>query len=410
MGLTRMRRHRRGNRLALVVLGTSGLLAACGIGQSAPEDPTSAPAATASSPAASAPTATPTTKAPVTITIVGAGDILPHSPVLVNANRNAGGAADAYDFAPMFSEVAPVIGAADVAICHLETPLSADNTNLTRPRTLVFNSPREVATGLRSAGFDGCDFASNHSWDRGVEGLADTIGVVEDAGLAYAGPHAEEARAGEVAVHEVDDVTVAHLGYSYTMFNNWGPNTDIPPEAPWAARAMWPVAEADGIIADAREARDAGADLVVVSMHWGEEYVVTPTEDQRGLARALLESGTVDLILGTHVHVIQPCETIAGRTVFYGLGNFLSNQSPDTTAGRLSPTTQEGMIARASFTIDGDGTVTSNVDYQPTRVNLDGHVIELATPDVHPQTYARTVDTLASLGDGVCEAIPITDS
>jgi len=401
-----MRRHRR----ALVLLGTGGLLAACGIGQSTPTDSPPGPVATASPAAPATPTPTATPKPPVTVVIVGAGDILPHNPVVVNANRNAGGAAGAYDFAPMFAEVAPLIEAADVAICHLETPLSAGNTNLSRPRTLVFNSPREVATGLRAAGFDGCDFASNHSWDRGLDGLAETIGVVEDAGLSYAGPHAEEARAGEAARHEVEDVSVAHLAYSYTMFNNWGPNTEVPPEAPWTARAMWPVVEADGVISDAREARDAGADLVVVSMHWGEEYVVTPTQDQRELARALLESGTVDLILGTHVHVIQPCETIDGRTVFYGLGNFLSNQSPETTGGRLSPTTQEGMIARATFVIDGDGTVTSTVDYQPTRVDLDGHVIELATPDVHPQTYARTVDTLGSLDDAVCEATPMAAS
>ena len=408
---TRLRRHRRAHPVVRVLLGTSTLLAACGLGQASPEEPGSAPTTSASSAAPSDPaTSTPTAPPPVTVTVVGAGDILPHSPVIENANRNAGGAAGAYDFAPMFAEVSPFIDTADLAICHLETPLSADNTNLTIPRTLVFNSPREVATGLRSAGFDGCDFASNHSWDRGLDGLEETIGVVEDAGLAYAGPHAEESRAGEAAVHEVDDVTVAHLGYSYTMLNNWGPNTDIPAEAPWAGRAMWPVVEADGIIADAREARSAGADLVVLSMHWGEEYVVSPTQDQRELAREVLESGTVDLILGTHVHVIQPCETIDGRTVFYGLGNFLSNQSPDTTAGRLSPTTQEGMMARATFTIEGDGSVTSTVEYQPTRVDLEGHVIELATPDAHPQTYARTVDTLASLGDGVCEAVPVADS
>jgi poly-gamma-glutamate synthesis protein (capsule biosynthesis protein) len=272
--------------------------------------------------------------------------------------------------------------------------------------TLVFNSPREVATGLASAGFDGCDFASNHNWDQGVEGLGETVDVVEGAGLAYAGPHAQEARAGEAAVHEVDGVGVAHLAYSYTMFNTWGPNTEVPPEAPWAARAMWPVVEADGIIADARAAREDGARLVVVSMHWGEEYVATPTAEQRQLARALLQSGTVDLILGTHVHVIQPCETINGRTVFYGLGNFLSNQSPDTTRGALSEATQEGMVVRATFTVGPDGAVTSGVDYQPTRVDLDGHVIELATPDEHPATYERTVETVASLGEGACAARP----
>ena len=381
------------------------LASVVGLGACAAQEPPPPRPTGVSSPASTPPSATPTPEA-VTVTIVGAGDILPHAPVLRSANRYAGGAAGAYDFAPMFAEVASVLGAADVAICHLETPLSADNTDLTRPGTLVFNSPREVATGLRGAGFDGCDFASNHSWDQGVAGLADTIAVVEEAGLAYAGPQASESRAGEAARHEVGEVAVAHLAYTYTLLNNWGPNSEVPPDAPWSARALWPVVQAGGIVEDARAAREQGADLVVVSMHWGEEYVQEPTADQRALARAILQSGTVDLILGAHVHVIQPCETIDGRTVFYGLGNFLSNQSPDTTAGKLLPGTQEGMIARATFRIDGDGSVTSTVDYQPTRVDLDGHVIEAATPQTHPQTYARTVAAVGSLGPGACEATP----
>lgn len=393
---------------ALAALGAAAALAACSGSTGGPLEPEAAgeplsPTTTAS------PTPTPTpTPEPVTITIVAAGDILPHAPVIANAARNAEGTTAEYDFAPMLEEVSGFIGAADLGICHLETPLSADNTNLTVPRTLVFNSPREVATGLRSAGFDGCDFASNHSWDRGADGLGQTIDVLEEEGLGYAGPHAEEARAGEPAVYEVGDVTVAHLAYSYTILNNWGPNTDVPSEAPWLARALWPAVEAEGITADAQAARDAGADLVVLSMHWGQEYIATPTEDQRRLARELLGSAAVDLIIGTHVHVIQPCETINGRTVFYGLGNFLSNQSPDTTGGRLSPTTQEGMMARATFTVVPGGEVTSEVDFQPTRVDLDGHVVELATPQDNAQTYARTVETLASIEGGSCDAVPVT--
>ena len=387
------------NRPTLASLVAAVLL----LGACAGGEPTASPTPDDTRATTSA-TASPAAES-VTVTVVGAGDILPHEPVVRSANRYAGGASGAYDFAPMFAEIAPIVEEADLAICHLETTLSEDDTDLTVPRSLVLTSPREVATGLRSAGFDGCDFASNHSWDRGVEGLDETIGLLEEAGLAYAGPHADAARAGEPALHDVAGVTVAHLAYSYTLLNTWGPSTDIPPEAPWTGRAMWPVVQAEGIVADARAARAQGADLVVLSMHWGEEYVAAPTQDQRSLAREVLESGTVDLILGTHVHVIQPCETIDGRTVFYGLGNLLSNQSPDTTRGRLLPATQEGMVARATFTIDGGG-VSSVVDYQPTRVDLDGHVIELATVEEHPQTHARTVAAVESLGGQECAATP----
>ncbi|WP_152177214.1 CapA family protein [Nostocoides sp. F2B08] len=392
----------------LPTLGAAMALAACsGLGSGAQPDGAGDPTALATSAPTTA-TSTATSE-PVTVTIVAAGDILPHAPVIANAARNAEGSIAEFDFAPMLEEVSPFIEGADLGICHLETPLSADNTGLTQPRTLVFNSPREVATGLHAAGFDGCDFASNHSWDRGLDGLAQTIDVLEEEGLGYAGPQADESRAGEPALYEIGDVTVAHLAYSYTLLNNGGPNTEVPPDAPWLSRAMWPVVEAEGIAADAQAARDSGADLVVLSMHWGEEYVATPTADQRRLARELLGTGAVDLIIGTHVHVIQPCETVNGRTVFYGLGNFLSNQSPDTTGGRLLPTTQEGMMARATFTIDPDGDVTSAVDYQPTRVDLDGYVVEPATPQTHPTTFARTVETLGSLPDGTCDAVPVED-
>ncbi len=406
--LTSRRRH-----LAATSVAAAGalLLSAC-LGSGTPtaepgeqtvSDP---PTATSSPTATETPTSTPTetaTAEPRTITLVAAGDILPHRPVVSSARRYAQGSSSEYDFRPMFDEVRPVLSAGDLALCHLETPLSADNRNLAEPNTMVFNSPREVAAALKWAGYDGCDFASNHSWDRGLEGLRQTISVVEDEGLGYAGPTAEESEAGQAAVFDVAGVQVAHLAYSYTLFNNWGPNTEVPPEAPWTGRAMWPVVEADGILADVAAARAEGADIVVLSMHWGEEYVTQPTRDQRELAETLLTSGAVDAILGTHVHVVQPCETIAGRPVLYGMGNSLSNQGPKP-GGSLPAASQEGIMVELTFTVAPDGEVTSELAYRPTRVNLDGHLIELTGPDKHPEAYARTVATVELFGPGACEA------
>lgn len=337
--------------------------------------------------------------------MAAAGDILPHRPVVTSARTYAVGTSSGFDFRPMFAEVRSVLSNADLALCHLETPLSADNRNLAEPNTLIFNSPREVGEALKWAGFDGCEFASNHTWDRGLEGLRQTISIVEDEGMGYAGPQADEDEAGSAAFFDAAGVRMAHLAYSYSLFNNWGPNTDVPPEAPWTGRAMWPVVGAEGILDDARTARAEGAEVVVVSMHWGEEYVSEPTQDQRQLAEALLTSGEVDAILGTHVHVVQPCETIDGRPVAYGMGNFLSNQSP--RGGTLSPATQDGVIMEITFTVHPDGEVTSELAYQPTIVNLDGHVIELATEATHLDSYARTVAAIESLGPGACDATAI---
>lgn len=340
------------------------------------------------------------------ITIGAAGDLLLHAPVIANGQANAGG--EGYDFSPMFADVTDLLTDNDITICHMETPISADNTNLTVPRVLVFNSPHQIVDAVVKAGYDGCDFASNHTWDQGLSGLAETQQVIEDAGLQYAGPVANEKDAGHYASYQVNDVSVAQLAYTYTIYNSGAPTTDIPPEAPWLGEYLWPVVGAEGIIADAEKAKADGADFVVVSMHWGNEYWTDPTDQQRELAQELLESDAVDLILGTHVHVIQPCEKINDKYVIYGLGNFLSNQSPDTTAGKLRKETQEGMIARFHLSKDADGTVTSQMEFQPTRVQIDNHVIRLATPQENSETYNRVVDTMHRLGENSCDAEPLS--
>lgn len=358
----------------------------------------------------SATTTTDAAAEPMTLTIGAAGDLLSHAPVIANANKNAGGGEGDYDFAPMFTLVEPLLSSPDLTICHMETPLSPDNTNLTVPRVLVFNTPHQLADALVQVGYDGCDFASNHTWDRGLQGLEDTEKVIKDAGLQYAGPTAHKSEAGDPAIYDVGDaggITVAQLAYSYTLLNEGAPNTHVPDGAPWLKDYLWLGVGADGILADAKKAKDNGADFVVVSMHWGNEYVTEPTEQQRDIAKQLLESDDVDLILGTHVHVIQPCEKINDKYVLYGMGNFLSNQSPDTTNGGLRKATQEGIVAHVTLTKDADGKVTETMTYQPTRVDLDGHVITPANEDNLPETYERVNDTLHSLGKGSCDAKPM---
>lgn len=212
---------------------------------------------------------------PVEITIAAAGDILAHSRLNLTANRYAGSADGAFDYTPMFEDVASIISSADLALCHLETPLSPDNTGLSVPDTLSFNTPREMADALAGAGFDGCDFASNHTMDRGLEGVRATEQVLRDAGMGYTGPAGHEDRAGVAEVYAVDGVQVAHLAYTYTYPNAGVPTTDIPGEAPWLVEASWPSLGGDGIAEQAERARDGGADFVVVSN--GSRYTFRPT-------------------------------------------------------------------------------------------------------------------------------------
>lgn len=346
---------------------------------------------------------TPAAGAPTEITVVGTGDLLTHVAVRQSAQRYGARSGRAYDFAPMFAPVRSAIAGADLALCHLETPLSPTDTDLTRPRILSFNTPHELADAVRATGWDGCDFATNHSLDRGRAGVEATRAVLTSAGLGYAGPGFSAAAPRYTATYEVKGVRVAHLAYSYTALNDWGPNTTVPPDMPYATAWLWPARKAAGILADARRARAAGARVVVVSLHWGAEYQTAPTPDQRDLARALLSSPDVDLVLGTHVHVVQPCERIAGKYVFYGLGNFLSNQSPEVDRS-LRPETQEGVVATVTLRLGADGTVTEAAAYQPTRVDLAGHVVRPTSAGSQTASWARVVRTLGSLGPGRCPA------
>lgn len=358
---------------------------------------------------------------PVQITLAAAGDILPHSWVNTSARIYAGSDnrsmypvdGDTFDFTPMFADVADLISSADLALCHLETPVSLDNTNLSYPDTLSFNSPRELADALAGAGYDGCDFASNHTMDRGLQGVADTEQALREAGMGYAGPTAHEDQAGRAEVYEVatevGEARVAHLAYTYTYPNSGTPTTHIPGEAPWLDQAHWPTLGSAGVLEQAQAARDDGADFVVVSMHWGNEYQAEPTADQRQIAEDLLGSDAVDLILGTHVHLAQPCEQINGKHVIYGLGNSLSNQSP-MTASSLLPETQDGMVALFTLSRDEQGTVSTSMTYQPTRVEIPpeivpGHIIRLVSPQSHPGSWERTVGAVDLLGG--CGAEPI---
>uniref|UniRef100_UPI0012970E56 CapA family protein n=1 Tax=Ornithinicoccus halotolerans TaxID=1748220 RepID=UPI0012970E56 len=367
------------------------------------------PSGTAASPSPPpAPTGEAGGQEPVAVLIGAGGDILPHAAVITSAAAHAerSGSDLPYDFAPMFAPVRDVLTEPDLALCHLETPVSADNTALTEPGSLSFSSPRELPQGLADTGFDACELASNHALDRGLEGLAATREQVRAAGLGWSGPPHREQAARQIPFHDAGAARVAHLVYSYTLFNSGSPNTDVPAEAPWLRGSLWPAVGAQGVLEDAARARRQGADFVVVTMHWGTEYQVAPTDEQRELARELLGSDDVDLVVGSHAHLVQPCETIDGKLVAYGLGNLLSNQSPDTTGGDLSERTQEGVLLQVRLTREADGSLQTQARFIPTRVDLDGHVVRPVGPDHHPASHQRTVETLHALGPDACAAAP----
>jgi poly-gamma-glutamate capsule biosynthesis protein CapA/YwtB (metallophosphatase superfamily) len=308
------------------------------------------------------------------ITVVAGGDVLIHTAVWESARVHAGG--DGFDFAPMFDPVASVIGGADLAICHLEVPLSADNGHLASyPR---FSAPHELADALADAGFDGCSVASNHILDQGVDGIDATLDHLDRVGLAHAGAARTPDEAHAITVHEVRQIRVAHLSYTYG-FNGLRP----PVGQEWRSNLI----HVDTMLEAARRARDGGADLVMLSLHWGDEYVHEPNSYQRNVAAAVAGSPDIDLVIGHHAHVIQPLDQVDGTWVAYGLGNLLSNM--------LQPERRDGVLLRVTFEA-GPGQPFSVVEVEalPTQVELPGHRVVVAPPS----SWDRTMDHLARRG------------
>jgi len=305
------------------------------------------------------------------------GDILVHSSVFNQAQAYGTKSGKAYDFRPMFDKVRPVISAADVAICHQETPLSADNKQLSG--FPIFSTPHEVADALLDAGYDGCSTASNHSFDRNVQGITDTMTVFDQVGLKQSGMARTSEENARATIYTANGVTVGHLAYTYGL-NGF----TLPADKPWLVRLIDKAKDSPSdqpyasqfILADAKAARVAGAELVVISIQWGAEYQSKPTPSQVALANALLASPDIDLVVGHHVHVIQPIDRVGDKYVIFGVGNFLSNQSPAADAS-LPAASQDGVIVDVTFTeSDVNGTFkTTKVGYTPTWVDRSGYFI-----------------------------------
>ncbi len=317
-------------------------------------------------------------------TIAAVGDVLPHGAVIARAAAYGQASDRAFDFRPMFAEVAPIIQAADLAICNLESPLATDHAAVSRQGFPLFNAPRELGEALADAGFDACSTANNHATDAGVAGVVATLEVLDEVGVAGAGTGRTPEEASSPRWHTVQDVTVAHLAAT-----GWV-NVALPAGSEWMVELI----DVDRLVARAHAAREAGAEVVVVSLHHGIEYQREPSEGQRSRAEALLASGAVDVVLGHHVHVVQPIERIGDGVVVHGLGNLLSNQRAELTG----PATEDGVIVLLEIgeAADGAGFRVTDVAYVPTWVDRDRHVIvdvwsALGSPALDPERRVTLV-------------------
>ncbi|CAL9599552.1 CapA family protein [Streptomyces sp. NPDC052644] len=278
--------------------------------------------------------------APRPFTLAATGDVLPHASVIRAARADAHGTG--YDFRPMLAGVAPVISAADLAICHMETVYGRDGGPFTGYPS--FKSPPQVADALRATGYDSCSTASNHTLDAGPEGIRRTLDHLDRVGIRHAGSARTADEANTPVLLEAGGARVAHLAYTY------GTNgIPVPEDRPWSVNLI----DESRILSDARAAREAGADVVVVSLHWGTEWQTAPDRQQLGLGRSLTASTTagrpdIDLILGTHAHVPQAYEKVNGTWIVYGMGDQIAGAMVNHS-GAHDPRGNEGTIGRFTF-------------------------------------------------------------
>lgn len=265
-----------------------------------------------------------------------AGDAMQHQ-AQIDAARRQGGT---WDYSQCFSEIQVAVEGADFAVVNLETPLGeAPHTGYP-----CFNAPAAWADALAGAGFDLFLTANNHTLDRRSRGLRSTIDSLDRRNIRHIGTYrsAEARSAALPMVVEVNRIKVAFLNYTY------GTNGITPGEG-----VVVDYIDRRKIASDVAAARVAGAEIVCVCMHWGNEYSLMPCASQRAEAD-YLESLGVDLIIGAHPHVVQPLEFrenryFPDRKLFlaWSLGNLISNMKTADTRG--------GLLARVRLHRGADG-------------------------------------------------------
>ena len=264
-----------------------------------------------------------------TTSVITAGDNLIHSSLYNEAHRNAN--YDGYDFSPMYELLKPIVSNYDIEYYNQETILGGSEIGLSDYPT--FNSPYEVGDTMIDLGFNLVSLATNHTIDSGSKAVLNSREYWNSKENVLAvGSYSSEEERNKVDIRESNGITYTMLNYTY------GTNGIKVPEEKEYLVNVWPTdldindPEKDTeyqdykktVLEDIKRVRDK-VDVLFVAMHWGVEYTHEPTEYEKDMAKFLADNG-VDVIIGTHPHVIQPVTWIDNTLVIYSLGNLISAQ------------------------------------------------------------------------------------
>jgi poly-gamma-glutamate synthesis protein (capsule biosynthesis protein) len=257
-----------------------------------------------------------------TITISAVGDIIYHMSQIKSAYNSQDGS---YDFNRYFELIKPLIESADIAVANFEGT-TAGNDIYPYEAYPIFNAPYETLDAIKYAGFDVISTVNNHSIDSRKIGIIRTLENIQSRGMLTVGTYAEKPES-RILIVEEKGINVAFMAYTYGCNGMEAVLTSDELDY------MINIIDKDKILEDIDDAKGKNADIIIAVMHWGNEYQRDPSQAQTELADFMIDNG-VDIILGSHPHVIQDSMTFEheGKTKFiiYSMGNFISNQRQES--------------------------------------------------------------------------------
>lgn len=320
----------------------------------------------------------------ITFTMAAIGDVMCHNTQYKDAYNSETGE---YDFSYVYDNIKSYIQDADISVANLETTFAGEERGYSNYPT--FNSPDSLAYSLKDLGIDVVSTAGNHALDTGFSGLSRTIDVLDEANLAHTGTFKTKEDQEKILFQEVKGVKIAFINYAY------GTNgIQVPSGKDFCVNLI----DKDLIQKHIETAKAENADIIVACMHWGIEYKTTANSEQEELADFLFKNG-VDIILGTHPHVLEQMEkrTVTlenGETkkgfVIYSLGNFVCDQNAENT--------RTSIILNLEITKHTDGNVTvDKTDYTPIYMyknsNLSIRKMKLLDIEKSIENYENGTDT-----------------
>lgn len=309
-------------------------------------------------------------------TVISTGDVMVHSTQLTGAKTASG----EYDFSAIFKEASSYFKAADLAVANLEVTFGGtDSGNYSGYP--VFNTPDSLADAIKDSGLNFLITANNHAYDTGLFGLKRTAQVLKQRGIEFIGTR-ETTDDLNFAVKKINGIKIGIANFTYETSGQVAGrkylNGAIIAQEANDLINSFSYDRIDEFYQDSADMiskmKADGADYIVFYMHWGNEYKLSPDTWQKTIAQKLSNLG-VNMIIGSHPHVIEPVELIRSEdgesttVCIYSVGNCVSNQRQEIMDSCPTGHTEDGVLFSFTLKKDKDGVTLNSLDLIPTWVN-----------------------------------------